>query len=335
MTTQDITALAGALQQNARNTDDHGLSAEAVQQLSAAGLLGAATPTEVMERARQIALGCGASSWMVTQFATAASILALAPSDIQQKIGGAGVLHIGRMDVATLTLNDGQVFLSGSLSATGGLDHADWLLISDLDHDEQKVFGLIRKSELKLSGYPYRGGLRGLNWQAVEATQVPVDLIPVDKAISYHWDESVVLLGAVIGAAQAGYNDYVATTRARITGIGGQAVAQFTQVQARLAESHAELKGLQALYDTVLDRVDQQEAEHPECVRDRVYIARKGVEAVNRLLSQMGAMGLSETNPVQRRYRDLRALACVRGLDWIEQMPVFGKHELGLIEAAF
>jgi len=57
-------------------------------------------------------------------------------------------------------------------------------------------------------------------------------------------------------------------------------------------------------------------ANDAECIRDRAYIARKSLEAVNRLLAQMGAMGLAETNPVQRRFRDLRALANTRGLDW-------------------
>jgi len=41
-------------------------------------------------------------------------------------------------------------------------------------------------------------------------------------------------------------------------------------------------------------------------------------------------MGLAETNPVQRRFRDLRAPASTRGLDWTQQMPAFGRHELGL-----
>lgn len=334
MKTQDILALAGALQKNARATDDHGLSVEAVSQLAQAGLLAATTPSQIMERARLVALGCGASAWVVTQLATGASVVAGSSEAIRARVGDAPVLHLGRFDEAKIIFDEGLAVLSGKLGAAGGLDHAEWLLVSDLEVDGQPVWALVHKSDLVISEITHRGGLRGLKWQAVQADKAPVLLIPMSATDAYHWSESVVLLGAVMGAAQAGYDDYVATTRARITGIGGQAVAQFTQVQARLAESHAELKALKALYDTVVARVEARSAHHPECVRDRVYIARKGVEAVNRLLSQMGAMGLSETNPVQRRYRDLRAFACVRGLDWIEQMPVFGKYELGLVEAA-
>lgn len=326
MTSSDIIAradaLAAGLKQQARATDENGLSAEQVALLAEAGLLQAADPVTIMEIGRALAQGCGASAWLATSFASAAVLAGPSAEGL--------ITAAGSPDQHSLEDRDGQVRVSGVWPTVGGLDHADWILLSGLTWAGEPVWGLVSVRDAVATTYPYRGGLRGLAWRSVELREAPVRLIPLGVDGRAAPDEAALLLGALLGVAQGAYADYVGSTRARISGVGGQAVAQFTQVQARLAESHAELKALAALYADVLDRTATGHAAHAECVRDRAYIARKSVEAVNRLLSQMGAMGLAETNPVQRRFRDLRALASTPGLDWTQQMPAFGRHELGL-----
>lgn len=319
-----IYALAAGLKQQARATDENGLSLEQVASLAEAGLLQAADPVTIMENGRALAQGCGASAWLATAFATAAALVAQADPAIQAEVAGARITMAGLPDQHSVEEKDGQVLVSGVWPTVGGLAHAEWVLLSGLTLEGEPVCGLVSVRDVKASAYPYRGGLRGLVWSSIELKAAPVRLMRGAP------DEAALLLGALVGVAQGAYADYVGATRARISGVGGQAVAQFTQVQSRLAETHAELKAVTALYADVLTRTAAGEADSVECVRDRAYIARKSVEAVNRLLSQMGAMGLAETNPVQRRFRDLRALASTRGLDWTVQMPAFGRHELGL-----
>lgn len=325
-----IDALAAGLKQQARATDENGLSSEQVASLASAGLLQAADPVVIMENGRALAHGCGASAWLATAFATAATLVAQADPAVQTEVAGAPITLAGLPDHHSLEEKAGQVVVSGVWPNVGGLAHAEWVLLSGLTLEGEPVCGLVSTRDVKASAYPYRGGLRGLVWSSIELNAAPVRLISLGSEGRVAPDEAALLLGALVGVAQGAYADYVGATRARISGVGGQAVAQFTQVQSRLAETHAELKAVAALYADVLARTASGRAAEAECVRDRAYIARKSVEAVNRLLSQMGAMGLAETNPVQRRFRDLRALASTPGLDWTVQMPAFGRHELGL-----
>lgn len=322
--------LAADLLQQARATDENGLSIEQVVSLAEAGLLQAADPVTIMENGRALAQGCGASAWLATAFATAAALVAQANPAIQAEVEGARITLAGLPDQHSVEDKDGQVVVSGVWPTVGGLAHAEWILLSGLTLDGEPACGLVATRDVTASAYPHRGGLRGLVWSSIELKAAPVHLISLGSNGRVAPDEAALLLGALVGVAQGAYADYVGATRARISGVGGQAVAQFTQVQSRLAETHAELKAVAALYADVLARTASGQADDAECIRDRAYIARKSVEAVNRLLSQMGAMGLAETNPVQRRFRDLRALASTRGLDWTAQMPAFGRHELGL-----
>src|SRR3546814_8446867 len=59
--------------------------------------------------------------------------------------------------------------------------------------------------------------------------------------------------------------------------------------------------------------------------RDRAYMAHLALDAVTRLVRQMGAMGLSESNPVQRRYRDLRTLAADAAFAWDDHVAGYGR----------
>lgn len=322
-------ALAVELKAQARATDDGGLSAEQVMALAEAGLLEPADPAVVMEVGRALGQGCGASAWLATAFASASAAVQRDP-DLATIVGAGRVTLGGVPDEQTLNLVDGRMRLSGVWPSVGGLDHAEWILLSGLVWEGAPVCALVSVGDAAASAYPHRGGLRGLVWRRVALADAPVHLLSVGDEGRGDPGRQALLLGALVGVAHGAYADYVGSTRARISGVGGQAVAQFTQVQARLAESHAELKAADALYDEVLGHTADGQADTAECDRDRAYIARKAVEAVNRLLGQMGAMGLAETNPVQRRFRDLRALASTPRLDWTAQAPAFGRYELGL-----
>src|SRR5690606_12020301 len=127
----------------------------------------------------------------------------------------------------------------------------------------------------------------------VTARGVTVDaskVAPTDKVLASGVGANR-LLGVLVGCAEGGYADYLRMTRARITGIGGAAVATFTQVQARLAESHADMGTVTHLYDAIVGDLDDRDAAS-RVMRDRAFLGRKALDAVTRLVRQMGAMGL-------------------------------------------
>ena len=117
----------------------------------------------------------------------------------------------------------------------------------------------------------------------------------------------------MLGAAEGAYRDYIEITRVRESAIFRSPVAEQVPVQERLAETAAELKAARLLRKHNDDLLHERGAamegltavENMENGRDRAYVARLCVQAVTRLVRQMGAVGLSDENPVQRHFRDV------------------------------
>jgi 3-hydroxy-9,10-secoandrosta-1,3,5(10)-triene-9,17-dione monooxygenase len=68
--------------------------------------------------------------------------------------------------------------------------------------------------------------------------------------------------------------------------------------------------------------------------RDRAYATRLCVSLVHRLVQQMGASGLYDSNPVQRFFRDLSAMAAQFGIGWDRNMAPAGRQMLGIDNGA-
>jgi len=335
---QRLAALGPTLADSARATDMNGVSPEQAAALAETGvfelLIDAAhggaggEAADVIEAGRALAQHCAASAWLAVSFADAA---ALASKMDGAKPAGARVAPAYFAETARID-RDGEGYrVSGVWPAVGGLAFADWILLFGLEGPDGPVCALVRQDEAQVSAYSYFGGLRGLGWRSVQLTDVNLASARVRSAPN---DSANLMLGALLGCAEGAYQEYVRATRARVSGVGGHAVAQFTQVQARLAESHAEMKCCRVLYDGVIAQTRSGADADAELDRDRAYIARKAVDAITRLLTQMGAMGLTENNPVQRRFRDVRTLASMPGFGWDRHLVAFGRAELGIAPPA-
>jgi 3-hydroxy-9,10-secoandrosta-1,3,5(10)-triene-9,17-dione monooxygenase len=76
------------------------------------------------------------------------------------------------------------------------------------------------------------------------------------------------------------------------------------------------------------------EEERASLMRDRAYIMKLCRQSCERLVTMMGAQGLFNTNPVQRAFRDLHAMATQFGVNWDLNMPPYGRLALGLPSGA-
>lgn len=335
-----VEALGPELAAAARGNDIDGLSAETVEALTRAGLFrldlspdrgGAGlSPAQIAQVLRALARGCAASAYVVAlSLAGRSRLSAIAPETASEILDAAPdarfTLALMPQNASLAEAAGGHV-LSGQWRAVGGLAHADWLWLVAPD----RFSALVPKSEVLHAARTYLGGLRAVGWSDLSAGNAPVPAARFTRGGCGSADPSGLwTLAMVLGTAEGACNDYVTATRARIAGIGGKAVARFTQVQARLAETEAEMKTLAALFASVL--ADHEgAATGAETARDMAFIARRALEAVTRLVRQMGAMGLAETNPVQRRYRDLRTLAAARELAWDSAMAARGREVLGI-----
>jgi len=153
---------------------------------------------------------------------------------------------------------------------------------------------------------------------------------------------ATTLMGPVLGAAQGALTAYTDSTKSRIGAMFGDRPADSMSVQLRLAESAAEFRAAELLVEAqmtylrehVATRVAVSEEKQIEFGRDRAYATRLCVSSVHRLVQQMGASGLYDSNPVQRFFRDLSAMAAQFGIGWDRNMAPAGRQMLGIDNGA-
>ena len=146
------------------------------------------------------------------------------------------------------------------------------------------------------------------------------------------------VLGPLIGTAEGAVKAYIEITRNKQAAIFGNKVAESSHVQMRLAESAAEVHAadLMALHDLgILQDAGKAgrrltDGERTAIVRNRGLISKLCVRATERLVRMMGAIGLSDENPVQRHYRDVQGIAAQIGVSFDVNMPPWGRWALGL-----
>ena len=73
---------------------------------------------------------------------------------------------------------------------------------------------------------------------------------------------------------------------------------------------------------TVADRI--------RCRRNQAYVTKLAVQAVEALNASTGGYGLLLSNPVQRAWRDVNAVARHVSLNWDAVGTMYGQHAFGL-----
>ncbi len=114
--------------------------------------------------------------------------------------------------------------------------------------------------------------------------------------------------------------------------------AESSALQLRLAEASAEVDAARALqrHDVceLLDKAARgetpNETDRARYRRDKAYVARLCVQAVNRLFEGSGARAVMESEPIQRFHRDAHAASHHVALAWDVWAEQFGRQALGL-----
>lgn len=257
--------------------------------------------------------------------------------------------------------------LSGHWRFASGVDHSEWTMVTaPVEEDgmiatEAHFFyrALMPTRDIEIVDTWHVAGMKGTGSKDVKAQDLFIPehrVIPAAASFarnppgaavnsdSYLYEVPFIayfgnsLLGPILGAAEGAYADYCEATRVRTSALFGNSVAEQTPVQIRLAESAAEIKAARLIYEDAnaflhqigLKKQELTPAHKLEAERDRAYMARLCVSAVTRLVRQMGAIGLSDTNPVQRHYRDVTAMATQIAVNWDRGMMPFGRAALGL-----
>ncbi len=111
-------------------------------------------------------------------------------------------------------------------------------------------------------------------------------------------------------------------------------MAALSHYQIRLAEIEAEIQAARLFLQHALDKLNSfkpislEQRTHNS--RNNAYLARLCVRAMEGIFLASGGSANYETNPLQRYWRDVHAMAAHAGFNFDSAGERFGRMELGL-----
>lgn len=312
---------------------------------------------------RILASACPSTAWLISIVGPHSAYVGRFPLEAQQTVwsNGEGTIMAGATVArgGTIRRGRGGLRVDGQFSFASGVDYAPWaFVIGKVEDDGEPITCLLPRKDFEIVDTWHVAGLRGTGTKDIVMTDAFVpphlfirtsDLVAVDPPGSQHssselyWVEylpyvSTTLMGPVLGAAQGALQAYTESTKARVGAMFEDQPAKSLPVQLRLAESAAEFRAAELLVEAQMSYLINKVNSHCpvplekqiEFGRDRAYAMRLCESLVHRLVKQMGASGLYDSNPVQRFYRDLSAMSAQFGIGWDRNMAPAGRLMLGV-----
>ena len=264
-------------------------------------------------------------------------------------------------------VDDGYI-LSGRWSFASGCDRSSWIYLGAFIAPEganqpyEGAFFLLPISDVEIIDNWFVNGLAGTGSKDIAVHDV---FVPAHRVLMFSdaragttpgaryyknplYKMPLLIHGAsmlastAVGAARGALDAYLAMTAPRKTrgalAGGNLPMIEFATIQLRYAEaaSHVEAAELILLTDmrnmtaklyageeiTVADRI--------RCRRNQAYVTKLAVQAVEALNASTGGYGLMLSNPVQRAWRDVNAVARHVSLNWDAVGTMYGQHAFGL-----
>ncbi|MDX2143036.1 MAG: acyl-CoA dehydrogenase family protein [Rhodospirillaceae bacterium] len=317
----------------------------------------------------ELARGCGSTAWIQCIVGVHAWFAARLPLQGQIDIWGKSpdvlisTAVAGGLD-STVEVVEGGYVVSGRWKFASGVDHAQWVIIGAMPDDAQAraehnwLELAIPKSDVRVIDTWDTASLRGTgsNDVAVDKVFVPTHRSVWRKAMRAGTTEGSrghanyvhhvqftpyfgsLTLGPILGTAMGALEAYVAATKGRIGHMRAESVAAQIPVQTRLSESGSEIRAAMALFERNMQVLDSrgragEKISKDEWVKlraDGAFIGKLCMAAVERIVKQMGAGGLTAKNPVRRFHADLMGMTAHISQQWDLNAAPFGAWALGL-----
>lgn len=321
---------------------------------------------DMVEVSRIAARACASTGWVVAVVGAHAALASRLPQAMQQRIFKNGarqfIVTATPTETGLLTGDTEDLSISGRWQFCTGIDHATWI-VARCFRPQEKVAGgrptylallepgqtTIRESSWSVMGMRATGSKDfdiASQRISMEMTVPLVDVLDASyacsngKAVGYLYQVPIrpyfysSLIGAILGCAEGAYDFYLEMTR---TGISrGSTLAAKNVVHERLGESSARLACGESLYRSILDKLHTRglamrpltQLEQAQLGRDRAYLARICVDAVQILVRQLGTRAMLEHNPLCRHWRDLQVMASHLDVNWDRGMQSYGEQVL-------
>lgn len=341
----------------------HELRAEGLLQLfvpTRYGGLQCDWPT-LVETARIAARACPSTAWMIGLVGAHAAVAGRLSAECQAQLFAEGPAPI----IATASVSrdvgvrqvEGGFRVSGTWRFSSGIDHAAWVILSAKDPRDPSrnavLMFTLRAAEVQIEDGWHVTGMCGTGSKDLRLDEVFVahawvtsqaECYGAAPAGARHNPDGYLYavefipylgslhIGPILGCAEGAFDECVTVLRQR-----SRTAAHLRPLMAeRLAESAAQLNGAAHLYRAIASLLHSAgvagrsltRQELLSLKRDRAYLVRSCVQAVQRLVQQLGTAMIFDTCPVQRHWRDLQVMASHLDLNWETAMLAYGEFAL-------
>jgi 3-hydroxy-9,10-secoandrosta-1,3,5(10)-triene-9,17-dione monooxygenase len=296
----------------------------------------------------ELGRGCSSSAWCYSLWAVHAWMVGHWPEPAQVEFfSTAGPDTLCSSSFAAKSVQaepcEGGLRLSGHWEFSSGSDPSHWALLGT---GTPFVLALVPRSDYAIIDTWHVSGLCGTgsnditipepvfvpDYRILDLTRAGVEdqtgwelhhqanyRVPLRVLLA--WDLVAPLVGIALGAV----DEFTAR-------FAGSLAAESDVIRLRLAEASAEADTARTLLRHSIDRVlakgaagePYSELERARNQRDRAFVVRLCMQAVNRLFDVSGGHALFLTNPLQRFHRDAQAVAHRAGLMFESVGPLYG-----------
>jgi len=357
-------------QRAARTEELRQVPPESVQDLLASGLIRIGNPRRygghdvevdtAFEAAFELGRGCGSTAWCYALWTAHSWWLGHFPERCQDEFFATGpdTLFSSGLNPAGGKVEpvSGGYKVSGRWGFSSGCDAATWVMVSvPGPRPNGMSWLLVPRPDYQILDTWFASGMRGSGSKDIVIKDA---FVPAHRAVdpdrcgaeemtgwelhgrlSYRaplrclagWD----LAAPLIGIAQGAIDEF--TARAK-RGTGPGRTVESVALQLRLAEAAAEVDAARALHRQdireILDRAARGEGftelDRIRYRRDKAFISRLCVRAVDRLFEGSGARAVLDAEPIQRFHRDAHGASHHAALTWDLNAEQFGRQALGL-----
>lgn len=316
------------------------------------------------EVARILARGCASQSWVGSIYNDHAQMLGMfeaqAQDDVWASAPGARV-SAALEPVGKGRAVDGGAVWSGHHRYASGIDHAQWLIfggqLTEADGSARRCLYLLPKSDGTLIDDWNVVGLSGtgsksfkvdeafipshriLDFAASDAGRGPGSLLPGAASIyrmPRHDIAPVGFAAIATGIAEAFLADYMAFTTGRVS--RGLAMGEFTGSQIGIGQAAIEVEAawrmciglVREMMDTLDAGDDVSKEQRLRIKAATAHGCQTTLHTVQRLFNAAGGGALFAGNVMQRRLRDIHAVAAHRSTHWELNMAGYGAQILGM-----
>lgn len=313
----------------------------------------------------ELGRGDGSAAWVYSVLGIHGFMLALFPEELQSEIWGdqRALLASSFAPGSQPVKEKGGYRVSGRWSFCSGVDNSSWIIlggvfgmVGDPPHPDIR-FMILPISDCKIIDDWHVMGLRGTGSKTVVVTDsfVPEYRVVSGDAMSSSQAPGCKVHGGNIyraptyavfpfclsspatGIARDGFEQFIAMAKQRTATFDARSMSQMEQIRMRVSEASALIDAAELLYKRsaheTIDKIENGEPlslEHRlRSRRDQAYSVLMATQALDLLFRSTGGRGLYDNSPVQRAYRDLKAMSAHIAVTWDLPAASYGSVVLG------